>query len=271
MRVALGIEYNGASFCGFQTQKGERTVQECLELALSDVADHQVVTRCAGRTDAGVHALFQVTHFDTVSNRSKRAWVLGVNSNLPSDISVIWAKKVDNSFHARFSAIDRTYHYFILNSSVRSAILDKKIAWKCKKLDVSAMRNASKILIGEHDFSTFRASRCQARSPVRILQEIIISEFGGAIVFKVKANAFLQHMVRNVVGSLLEVGSGRRSEDWIEHILEKRERRFGGATAPAEGLYLTSVNYPSHYGLPNPSRSQSRIPWLMLESELETT
>ena len=268
MRIVLGIEYDGSGFCGFQSQKGVRTVQQCLEFALSEVADHPVVIRCAGRTDTGVHALYQVVHFDTTSHRGKRAWVLGVNSSLPSDISVIWAEEVDGSFDARFSAIDRTYHYFILNSSVSSALLHQKITWECRKLDTSVMRNASEALIGEHDFSTFRASGCQSRSRVRVVQEIVISEEGSVIAFKVRANAFLQHMVRNVVGSLLEVGNGRRPENWIKQILDQRKRSLGGATAPADGLYLTGVRYPSYYRLPDPSKSAARIPSFGLLSEL---
>ena len=239
-------------------------MQQCLELALSQVAHHQVVIRCAGRTDTGVHALFQVVHFDTVSNRSKRSWVLGANSNLPSDVSVVWAEKVNSSFHARFSALDRTYHYFILNSAVRSAVLHRKITWEYRELDIETMRNACQVLVGEQDFSTFRASGCQARSPVRVLREIEITEVGTVIIFKVKANAFLQHMVRNIVGSLLEVGCGRRSENWISDILKTRKRSLAGATAPADGLYLTGVRYPSYYRLPNSSRSLSRLPWVGL-------
>ena len=269
MRVVLCIEYNGAGFCGFQSQKGARTVQQCLEFALSEVADHQVAIRCAGRTDTGVHALYQVVHFDTTSERGMRAWVLGVNSNLPSDVSVVWAEEVDSSFDARFSAIDRTYYYFILNSSARSALLHRKITWECRKLDTSVMRKASEVLIGEHDFSTFRASGCQAQNPVRVVQEIVISETGSVIFFKVRANAFLQHMVRNVVGSLLEVGSGRRPENWIKQILEQRKRSLGGPTAAPDGLYLTGVRYPSCYRLPDPSQSVARIPWVGLAFGIE--
>ncbi|MEM8684295.1 MAG: tRNA pseudouridine(38-40) synthase TruA [Pseudomonadota bacterium] len=249
MRLALGIEYDGGAYNGWQRQKVGKGVQEVLEHCTAQVADHEVELICAGRTDTGVHASGQVAHFDTPSQRSERGWLLGINSALPDDISVRWVKPVSDEFHARFSATGRRYRYRILNTLVRSALERDRCWWLHQSLDADAMQRAGQRLIGEHDFSAFRAAACQANTPNRELTSLNVSRDGDWIVLEVAGNAFLQHMVRNITGTLVAVGSGQQSEDWVSDVLLSRDRKQGGITAPPQGLTLTQVDYPRAFGL----------------------
>lgn len=250
-RVALAVEYNGASFHGFQVQpNGVATVQQALERALSRVADEPVTLVCAGRTDAGVHATGQVIHFDTLAQRPEKAWMLGTRPYLPDTISVGWAKNVCPQFHARFSAQARTYRYLISDRKAVSGLLHHQITWSSRPLDVELMRAGAAYLVGEHDFTSFRATQCQARSPVRCIHHLHIVRRGDLIVLEVQANAFLHHMVRNIVGVLLRVGMGDVAPDWVAEVLAARDRKVGGVTAKPYGLYLVAVNYPVEFELP---------------------
>lgn len=254
MRIALGVQYDGTGFRGWQTQStGVRTVQASLERALARVADHPVSLICAGRTDAGVHAIAQVVHFDTQASRSIRAWVRGGNAHLPSDLSLSWACEVLEEFHARFSAQARRYRYLIYNHPQRSPLWHTRATWYYRPLDVVRMYEASRALIGEHDFSAFRAAECQAHHPVRKIQELTIERRGDGVLLEIEANAFLHHMVRNIVGVLLPIGTGDRPIEWVAEVLEGRDRTRAGITAPAEGLYLLAVRYPPQFGLPSVS------------------
>lgn len=250
-RIAAGIEYNGSDFCGWQMQShGTRTVQQALQKALSIVADHEVMVTCAGRTDTGVHATGQVVHFDTGAQRQLKAWVMGVNAHLPDDVSVTWAKSVDDAFSARFSARMRAYRYVLFNRKARSALLDKRVSWIHHRLDADAMHEAAQALLGENDFSSFRSAACQAAHAMRFMKSITVQQQGDFIMFDIQANAFLHHMVRNIVGSLLVVGRNEQPVSWIGELLQLRDRTQAGVTAPAEGLYLVSVEYPDEYALP---------------------
>jgi tRNA pseudouridine38-40 synthase len=249
-RIAIGLEYVGTAFAGWQTQDDVRTVQPCLERSLGLIADHPVSIVCAGRTDAGVHALGQVAHFDTTAARTPRAWMLGANGDLPPDVSISWARPVPRHFHARYSVVSRTYRYLILNRSARSALAANRAALIHRALDIERMRAAASRLTGEHDFSAFRAAECQARSPVRRLFDLSIDRSGEWVRVDLTANAFLHHMARNLVGLLIEVGRGDAEPEWATEVLEARDRTRGAATAPAEGLYLYRVNYPPAFGLP---------------------
>lgn len=252
MRFALGVEYDGREFSGWESQRGgERTVQDRVEEALSRVADRPVRTVCAGRTDAGVHAWGQVVHFDTDAIRDERAWVYGTNANLPADASVVWARKVAPDFHARFSARSRHYRYVIFNRGVRPAVEQGRVTWEYRPLDEARMRSAACYLLGEHDFSSFRAQSCQARSPVRTVQRIEVTRRGLLVCIDVAANAFLHHMVRNMAGVLMAVGMGKREPHWVEEVLAARDRTRAGITAAPHGLYLTRVVYPPESGLPD--------------------
>jgi len=250
MRIALGIEYDGSAYCGWQYQDHSPSIQEKVELALSRVANHEVRVVCAGRTDTGVHALAQVIHFDSDAPRDMHSWVFGANANLPDDISVLWAKPVAGDFHARFSAIRRQYRYIIFNRQVRPAILAKRVSWEYRPLDIAPMRDAARYLVGEHDFSAYRALACQAKSPVRTLYRLDISQSGELIVLELEANGFLHHMVRNIAGVLLRIGAGEAQPEWALAVLEQRDRTQGGVTAPPDGLYLTGVLYPEEYAIP---------------------
>ncbi len=250
MRIALGVEYDGAAFCGWQTQSSGRTVQDALEKALSAVADRPVTTVCAGRTDTGVHALMQVVHFDVDADRPDSAWVRGTNANLPPTVAVTWAKPVPAEFHARFSALGRRYRYLLLNHPVRPAIRHGKVGWYHRTLDLEAMRLAATALIGEHDFSAFRSSECQAKSPVRVLRKLEVMRQDDLIVFDLEANAFLHHMVRNIVGSLVYVGSGRWAPEVVGQVLAGRDRARGAPTFDAAGLYFVGADYDSKWFLP---------------------
>lgn len=250
-RIALGIEYNGSRFNGYQLQAtGTRTVQGELEKALSKVANESVRLTCAGRTDTGVHATGQVVHFDTVAGRELKAWVLGSNTNLPRDISVNWAHQVNDSFSARFSAVSRSYRYILLNRKVRAAVFQHNVAWSYDALDANAMHEAAQYLLGEHDFTAFRASRCQAAHAIRDVQEIRVRRKGDYVILDIRANAFLHHMVRNIMGSLMVIGRSEQAIEWMQEILLGRDRKRAGMTAPATGLYLVDVEYPKKYGLP---------------------
>lgn len=258
-RIAIGLEYRGGSFAGWQAQPGLRTVQGAVEDALSRVAAQPVEVTCAGRTDTGVHAAGQVAHFDTDVCRTARAWMLGGNSNLPSDVSVIWARQVPNDFHARHGAESRTYCYLISNRGIRSALAAGRAAFIHSPLDAERMSEAARLLVGEHDFSAFRAAQCQARSPVRRLLELRVERRGDWVLIRATANAFLHHMVRNLAGLLIEVGRGRAAPEWAREVLESRDRTRGAATAPAGGLYLWSVRYPPAYDLPGPADGPSAM------------
>ncbi len=255
MRIALGIEYDGSSFHGWQIQAGARTVQACVEQALSQVADHPVRVQCAGRTDAGVHASGQVAHFDTGAERSPRSWVLGGNANLPDDVALIWAREVPAAFSARFSAIGRSYRYVILNRPTRFAIERHRAVWIHRPLDAALMHRAAQHLIGEHDFSSYRALGCQARSPIRKVTGLAVERYGERVLIEVSANGFLHHMVRNIAGVLITIGRGEAAVDWSREVLGHRDRTRGGVTAPAQGLYLVGVDYPGRFGIPGPSLS----------------
>ena len=251
MRVALGIEYDGSAFHGWQAQQeGVRTVQTALEAALAKVANHPLRVVCAGRTDTGVHALGQVVHFDTEAQRSERNWLLGTNVNLPYDVSVTWARPVDNAFSARFSAVSRRYRYFILNRTSRSAVLAGRVTWTHRPLDAGRMQEAARALVGEHDFSSYRALGCQAKSPVRTLYELKVERQGEFVVLSLHANAFLHHMVRNIAGVLMAIGRGDREVGWSGEVLGLRDRTLGGVTAPPDGLYFEAVEYPEAFGIP---------------------
>lgn len=250
MRIALGIEYDGSHYFGWQRQREVVSVQGALEKALEVIAQHPVEVFCAGRTDAGVHGTGQVVHFDTDVVRKSAAWTMGVNAHLPSDISVRWMKEVDESFHARFSATARRYRYVIYDNVLRPGIFNKGISHYYGDLDVEKMHLAGQFLLGENDFSSFRAAQCQSNSPCRRIMHLEVHRLGRYIVIDIKANAFVHHMVRNIVGSLLCVGRGEQSPEWIQWLLSQKDRRLAGATAKAEGLYLVQVDYPSHYQLP---------------------
>jgi tRNA pseudouridine38-40 synthase len=250
MRIALGIEYDGTDFLGWQRLAHGPSVQSAVEEALGFVADHPVAVICAGRTDAGVHADGQVVHFDTDAAREPRAWVLGATSRLPGAIAVLWAREVPEAFHARFSARVRCYRYEILNRAIRPARDARFVAWERVPLDAAAMHAAARALLGEHDFSAFRAVSCQASHARRNVTEIGVRRAGQRVIVEIAANAFLHHMVRNIVGSLIEVGRGERAPAWVAELLATRDRGAAGVTAPAQGLTFIGPRYPAQWGLP---------------------
>jgi len=250
MRFALGLEYDGSRFLGWQTQPGGGTVQDALQAALSAIAGGPVAVTAAGRTDRGVHAREQVVHFDVDASRPTSAWVRGVNALLPPSIAILWAAPVDAAFHARYSARARTYRYVLINRSVRPALAAGRAGWFHTPLDVDAMRTAAAYLVGEHDFSAFRSSECQAKTPVRTVTALEIERRGARIDFVVCANAFLHHMVRNLVGALVYVGKGKHPPAWLHELLAARDRRRAAPTFGAEGLYLETIDYEARWGLP---------------------
>jgi tRNA pseudouridine38-40 synthase len=252
-RIAALVEYDGTDYAGWQAQAHARSLQEDVESAIGFVAGAAVSVTCAGRTDAGVHAVGQVIHFDTPALRTPRAWVLGANTRLPSAIALQWAGEVPPDFHARHTALRRVYRYHILNSSARSALRRLRCAWIHRPLDLAAMGRAAQTLVGEHDFSAFRSVECQSKSTVRRIERIAIERAGEAVRIEVAANAYLHHMVRNIVGTLLEVQAEPDAEGAMRRILESRDRRLAGMTAPACGLYLWRVEYPGAYAIPAPS------------------
>lgn len=249
-RLALGIEYDGSAYAGWQSQQNAASVQDVLQRALSRVADRSISVNCAGRTDAGVHALEQVVHFDAPVPRSERAWLMGGNSHLPDDVRITWIRPVSVTFHARSSALARWYRYQITNRSVASALQRRQATWCFYPLNVEAMQQAAQALLGEHDFSAYRAASCQSLSPNRFMHFIEVHRLGETVVVDLCANAFLHHMVRNIVGTLLEIGMGRKSVNWAKDLLESRDRRLAAATAPAHGLYLAGICYPDEFNLP---------------------
>ena len=251
-RIACRIEYDGSAYNGWQLQphEGVVTVQEKLELALSQIAAQPVRVHCAGRTDTGVHAFSQIIHFDAPVARSCKAWAIGGNANLPRDIRIHWSVPVTADFHARFSAESRCYRYVIANTPIRSALLLKQVTWHRCQLDQSVMHAAAQTLLGERDFSAFRAASCQSASPMRNVQVIEVQRRGDLLIIEIVANAFLHHMVRNIAGALLAVGDGRKPVDWIVQLMAGRDRSLGVETAPASGLYLADVQYPDHCTLP---------------------
>lgn len=250
MKFVLGIEYDGSHFSGWQMQKhGIRTVQECVEKAISKVANQSIRVVCAGRTDTGVHATGQVVHFECDVDRDEKAWVQGVNTYLPGDVASIWAKQVDDDFSARFAATARQYRYIILNRRVRPAILNKKVTWKHGELNVQAMHDAAQFLLGEQDFTSFRSSACQAEHAIRCVNWVKVSREGDYIYIDIEANAFLHHMVRNIVGSLMMVGRKEKSMEWIAELVQLKDRNQAGPTALADGLYMVKVSYPSNFAI----------------------
>ncbi len=251
MRIALGIEYDGASYCGWQSQPSGCGVQNVLEAAIASIAQHPIRIHAAGRTDTGVHALMQVVHFDTTVERPNSAWVRGVNAFLPETIRVTWSSVVTDDFHARFSAQLRRYEYLLINHSIAPAILASKAGWYHLPLNLKAMQQGAHYLIGEHDFSAFRASECQAKSPIRTLHEASIEQFGHQFVFKFSANAFLQHQVRNMLGALIYVGNGKNPPELIRELLGQQDRTVSPPTFSANGLYLTGVVYDEKWQLPS--------------------
>ena len=253
MRIALGLEYDGAAFTGWQTQPDERGVQDALERALAAVAGTSIATICAGRTDAGVHALDQVVHFDTDVRRPLSAWVRGVNRFLPHAVAVRWAREVPETFHARFGAMRRTYDYWILNDPVRSPLAHGRAGWVFRPLDAAAMHEAAVRLVGRNDFSSFRSAECQASTAVRDLHTLQVERRGRLIRVQASANAFLHHMIRNIVGTLIYVGLGRRSPEWVTDVLQSRDRAQAAPTFAAAGLYLVRVEYDPSLQLPVPS------------------
>jgi len=250
MRIALGIEYDGSRFCGWQLQDGVRTVQGEVETALARVADRPVRVITAGRTDTGVHASGQVVHFDTDVPRSDSSWSRGTTRYLPDDVAVLWARRVSDDFHARFAAIERRYRYIILNRKVRPTYLHGRVSWDYRPLDVERMQLAAQALLGRHDFNAYRAVACQAKSSERELRELSVRRQGNFVIIDARADGFLHHMVRNLVGVLSAIGSGERPVGWSREVLESRDRTRGGVTAPPDGLYLTGVVYPDHFSIP---------------------
>lgn len=255
-RYAAGVEYLGSGYSGWQALSTNTSLQAVVESAVSRIADHPVKVTAAGRTDAGVHAFQQVIHFDTPATRSDYAWLLGVNTHLPPDISLRWIQPVAEGFHARHSALARSYRYVIQNQRARSALLHRRTGWWPKTLDAQAMHAAGQALIGEHDFSAFRDSQCQSRTPMRRMDSLTVSRQGEFVILDIQANAFLHHMVRNILGTLVEVGMGKQAPEWVAQVLAGRNRALGGMNAPPEGLYFIGPRYPAEFALPPPPR-----PW----------
>jgi tRNA pseudouridine38-40 synthase len=249
-RIALGIEYDGSRFLGWQTQPGGGAVQDALQASLASIAGAPVEITAAGRTDRGVHARLQVAHFDTDAKRPESAWVRGVNALLPDAVAVLWSRVVADDFHARYSALSRTYRYELLNRPVRPALRAHSLGWFHQPLDVAQMRAAAARLVGEHDFSAFRSSECQAKSPIRTIHSLEIEERSQTFHFVIRANAFLHHMVRNLVGTLVYVGKGKHPPQWVSELLESRNRAKAAPTFGPQGLYLETIEYERKWGLP---------------------
>ena len=263
-RLAVGLEYDGARFAGWQLQPGLETIQGHVQRALGSIADHPVEATCAGRTDAAVHAHGQVAHFDTTADRPMRGWVLGGNGELPPEIAMLWAVEVNQSFHARHSALARSYRYCILQRATRPALLRERVWWLRTVLDAAAMHQAAQQLVGEHDFSAFRAAECQSKTTRRRIDSISICADGTLVTIEIKANAFLHHMVRNIVGTLVPVGTGEQKPAWVAEALASRDRARAGITAPAHGLYFARVHYPEGCGIPEFVPLE---PWAMIAGQ----
>lgn len=247
MRIALVVEYDGSQYHGWQAQTGLHTVQQALEQALSKVADCTISVVCAGRTDTGVHATNQVVHFDCEKERTIRAWIHGANSFLPKNICVKWGKEVSEDFHARYSATARRYRYVIYNGAIRPALLRSNVTWQYRQLDHRLMHQAAQSLLGEQDFTSFRSVECQSNTPMRNVHQLQVTRMGDLIVIDITANAFLHHMVRNIAGVLIAIGSGKHPVSWIDEVLAAKDRRLGAETAPSYGLYLVHVSYPKQF------------------------
>ena len=260
MRIAMGVSYNGGAYEGWQSQLSGKTVQDRLEAALTRFATQPIRTLCAGRTDAGVHALMQVIHFDTPLQRETASWVRGTNTFLPADIAVQWAQEVPDAFHCRGSAVSRRYAYVVLESRVRPSVEAGRVGWIYRPLDAEAMRQAAQILIGEHDFSSFRAAQCQAKSPVKNIQSIAITQRAGYWRFEFEANAFLHHMIRNIMGCLLAVGQGDKPPGWLTEVLAARRRDAAAPTFSPDGLYFLGPRYEAQYGLPERTPAYDWLP-----------
>ncbi|PID44483.1 MAG: tRNA pseudouridine(38-40) synthase TruA [Proteobacteria bacterium] len=250
MKYVARIEYDGSAYSGWQYQHHSSTVQETLQGAIAKVANHSIEVVCSGRTDTGVHATGQIVHFESDADRTLESWLYGTNSNLPEDIVVHWVKPVDAAFHARFSAVARRYRYIVLNRAIRPAIMAKRVAWFRRPLNHELMHEAAQLLLGEQDFTSLRASGCQAKHAVRDIQDIAVSREGDFIFLDVKANAFLYHMVRNIAGTLFVVGEEKRPVKWLPELIASQDRRNAGATAPPGGLYFVHADYPAQFGLP---------------------
>ena len=249
-RIAIKVEYLGSRYCGWQFQPHCESVQGRLQQALSQIANEPIELNCAGRTDTGVHAIGQIAHFDTTAKRPLKAWIQGVNTQLPADIRVVWAVEMPADFHARFSAVARQYRYVIFNRAVHSAVLAERVTWEPYPLDAEAMHQAAQALVGERDFSSFRAAGCQAAHARREVQQILVQRQGDFVLVDIQANAFLHHMVRNIVGTLLEVGRGERPTEWVAELLALQDRTQAGMTAPASGLYFVNAIYPAQWKVP---------------------
>jgi tRNA pseudouridine38-40 synthase len=259
VRIALVLEYDGRGFCGWQSQPSGASVQDALEEALTKIACEPIRVVTAGRTDAGVHAAYQVVHFDTQAQRPVTAWVRGANAFLPNSISILWASHTLDDFHARYCAIERSYLYLLLNHPARPGLYHGKVGWFHQPLDTEAMRSAAQWLVGEHDFSAFRAAECQARSPVRKVTKIDVTRQGDIIAFELRANAFLHHMVRNIVGCLVYVGKHKYCPQWIRQLLEGGRRSEAAPTFPPDGLYLTGIRYDDQWKIPKPVEPLSAV------------
>jgi tRNA pseudouridine38-40 synthase len=260
-KIALGVEYDGTHYYGWQRQTAQTTIQGCLETALSRIENAPISVVCAGRTDAGVHALSQVVHFYSKTNRTIDNWIRGGNTQLPDSITIHWAKPVDETFHARFSAVSRRYCYLIYNHPTRSSLMRSYITRWHQPLDEKRMQIAANYLLGEHDFSSFRAINCQAKTARRMLHHIDVKRDGDFIIIDVKANAFLHHMVRNIAGTLLKVGEGNATPEWVREVLLARDRKQCGITAPSTGLYLVDIEYPNQFGIPSNTSDISTRFW----------
>ena len=277
-RIAIGIQYDGAPFCGWQSQADVLTIQDTIESAIADFIggsqEKKIRLTAAGRTDRGVHAIGQVAHFDTTIDRPDWSWVRGLNSFLPPAISIQWAKEVPFEFDARFSAFERSYTYFLMTSPVKTPLLHQKVGFQMlpsnKSLNIDEMRRASSYLLGEHDFSCFRSSECQSKTPVKSLYQMDLVEDGSRVYFFLRANAFLHHMVSNIVGSLLHGGLGKQSADWFHELLSKKDRALAAPTFSADGLYLSQVGYPAHFGIPLPNFENNIIPSSFLRGAFRT-
>jgi len=251
MRIVLGVEYDGSGFFGWQWQQGGlRTVQDEVQKAASRVANHAVTVICTGRTDTGVHALEQIVHFESDAKRSQHSWLLGINANLPDDVRIIWVQEAVGDFHARYSAIARFYRYIILNRPTKSALQRDRVTWCHEPLDAERMHLAAQSLVGTHDFTSFRALKCQSVSPMRLMYFVDVYREGEQVIMDISANAFLHHMVRNIAGVLMAIGKNEKPIEWTQQLLLEKNRQVAGVTASPHGLYLGGVYYPDHYELP---------------------
>ena len=260
MRIALGVSYQGGNYEGWQSQASGRTVQDQLELALSKFCNQPIRTLCAGRTDAGVHALMQVVHFDTQAARDDNAWVRGPNRFLPTDIAVQWAKPVPDAFHSRTHAVARRYAYVLLESPVRPSVEAGRVGWVFRPLNAAAMQEAAQMLLGEHDFSSFRAAQCQSHTPIKTLHRLHISQRGALWRFEFEANAFLHHMIRNLMGCLISIGQGMHPPSWMQEVLHARSRAVAAPTFSPDGLYFLGPVYQPHWGLPERTPAYDWLP-----------